>query len=151
MATTTPTSSSRKLFENENIESTSGKRPVLTVVLSNQKKVKGIVPTVRTRPPYWFGFQTMNTIARIANMPLIQTSSFTELVKKCMCESEAHEMVESNPFFLFVAQEEWPSIRTDGKDGMHFNLIQIPSDVEVGDHGFALNYHISIYFEIEII
>jgi hypothetical protein len=82
-------------------------------------------------------------------MPLIQTPSFTELVKKCMCESEAHEMVESNPSFPFVAQEEWPFIRTDGKDGMHFNLTHIPSDVEVGDHGFALDYHISIHFEIE--
>jgi hypothetical protein len=51
MATTTPTSSSRKLFENENIESTNGKRPVFAVVLSSQKKVKGIAPTERTRPP----------------------------------------------------------------------------------------------------
>lgn len=149
MATITPTSSSRKLFENENIDSTSGKRPVLAVVLSSQKKVKGIAPTERTRPPYWLGFQAMNTIAKFANMPLIQTPSFTELVKKGMCESEAHEMVESSPSFPFVAQEEWPSIRTDGKEGMHYNLTQIPSDVEVGDHGFALDYHISIHFEIE--
>jgi hypothetical protein len=32
---------------------------------------------------------------------------------------------------------------------MHFNLTQIPSDVEVGDHEFALDYYISIHFEIE--
>jgi hypothetical protein len=65
MATTTPTSSSRKLFENENIDSTNGKRPVLAVVLSSQKKIKGIAPTKRTRPPYWLGFQAMNTIAKL--------------------------------------------------------------------------------------
>ena len=50
MATTTPTSSSRKLFENENVDSTSEKRPLLVVILSSQKKVKGIAPTEIKRP-----------------------------------------------------------------------------------------------------
>ena len=145
----TPTSSSRKLFENEKIDSTSGKRPVHAVVLSSQKKVKGSAPTKRICPPYWISFQAMNTLAKVANMPLIQLPSFTELVKKCMNEPEVHEMVESFPSFPFVAQEEWHSKRTDGKDGMHYNLTQIPSDVEVGENEFALDYHISIHFEIE--
>ena len=82
-------------------------------------------------------------------MSLIQTTSFTELVKRSMCEFKAHEMVESSPSFLFVAQEEWSSKRTDGKEGMHYNLTHISLDVKVGDHGFALDYHISIHFEIE--
>ena len=91
----------------------------------------------------------MNTIAKAANMPLIQLHSFTELVKMGMNGPEAHEMVESSSSFPFVAQEEWPSKRTDGKEGMHYNLTQIPSDVKVGENGFALDYHISIHFEIE--
>ena len=45
MTTTTPTSLSPKLFENENVGSIYDKRPVFTVVLSSQKKVKGLVPT----------------------------------------------------------------------------------------------------------
>ena len=45
MATTTPTSSSRKLFENEKVNTISGKCPMLVVVLSSQKKVKGLVTT----------------------------------------------------------------------------------------------------------
>ena len=32
---------------------------------------------------------------------------------------------------------------------MYFNLTQIPLYVEVGDHRFALDYHISIHFEIK--
>ena len=60
-------------------------------------------------------------------------------------------MVESSSSFPFVFQEEWPSKRTDGNDGIHYNLTQIPSDVEVGEKGFALDYHVSIHFEIEII
>ena len=102
MATTTPTSSSRKLFENEKIYAVSGKRPVLAVVLSSQKKVKGIVPTEIQCGSYWLDFQSMNTIAINANMPLIQTPSLTELVKRGMCESETHKMVESSPSFPFV-------------------------------------------------
>ena len=149
MATSTPTLSSRKLFENENVDSINGKRPVLAVVLSSQKKVKGIKPSEIGRAPYWFGFHAMNSIAKAANMPLIQTPSFTELVKNGVSEFEAHEMVESCPSFPFVDQKEWPSKRIDGKKGMHFNLTQIPLDVEVGDHGFALDYHISIHFELE--
>ena len=145
----TPTSSSHKLFENEKIDSTSGKRPMHAAVLSTQKKVKGSAPTKRICPPYCISFQAMNTLAKVANMPLIQLPSFTELVKKCMNEPEVHEMVESSPSFPFVAQEESHSKRTDGKDGMHYNLTQIPSDVEVGENEFALDYHISIHFEIE--
>ena len=149
MATTTPTSSSHKLFEKENVDSAKGKRPVLVVVLTSQKKVKGLVPTETQRPPYWFGFQAMNTLVTSANMSLIQTPSFTNLVKRGMCEFEAHEVVESSPSFPFVDQEEWHFKRTDGKEGMHFNLTQIPLDVEMGDHRFTLDYHIFIHFEIE--
>ena len=82
-------------------------------------------------------------------MPLIQTTSFTELVKRSICEFKAHEMVESSPFFPFVAQEEWSSKRTDGKEGMHYDLTYISLDVKVGDYEFAFDYHISIHFEIE--
>ena len=37
----------------------------------------------------------------------------------------------------------------DGIEGQHFNLTQIPFDVEVDEHGFALYYQIAISFEIE--
>ena len=66
-----------------------------------------------------------------------------------MCESVTHEVVESSIFFPFVNQEEWHLKWTDGKEELNFNLTQIPLDVEVGDHGFALDYHTSIHFEIE--
>ena len=37
----------------------------------------------------------------------------------------------------------------DGNEEMQYNLTQIPFDVEIDEHGFVLNYKISIYFEIE--
>lgn len=37
----------------------------------------------------------------------------------------------------------------DGKEGKNFNLILVPIDIQVDKHSFALDYHISIYFELE--
>ena len=45
-------------------------------------------------------------------------------------------------------QEKWPNSREDGKESHHFNLTQIPSDVEIDNFGFSLNYQIAIIFEI---
>ena len=36
----------------------------------------------------------------------------------------------------------------DGIEGQHFNLTQIPFDVDVDEHGFSLDYQIAISFEI---
>ena len=36
----------------------------------------------------------------------------------------------------------------NGIEGQHFNLTQIPFDVDVDEHGFALDYQIAISFEI---
>ena len=47
-------------------------------------------------------------------------------------------------FFSFVIQEKWPNSRKDGKMGQHFNLTQIPLDVEVDRFGFSFYYHIAI-------
>jgi len=65
-----------------------------------------------------------------------------------MAHEDALEQVSSTPSFPYVVQEEWPSQRPDGKEGMHFNLTQLPCDVEVGENGFSLDYHVSIHFEI---
>ena len=64
-----------------------------------------------------------------------------EIEEPTECQQAIHS-------FLFVIQEEWPSKREDGIEGQHFNLIQIPFDVEADEHGFALDYQIAISFEI---
>ena len=72
----------------------------------------------------------------------------SELVKERMEIDEATEYQQATPSFPFVIQEEWPSKREDGIEGRHFNLTQIPFDVEVDEHGFVLDYQIAISFEI---
>ena len=70
------------------------------------------------------------------------------LVKNGMREKEARECQTVEASFSFVIQEEWPNSREDDKTGQHFNLTQIPSDVEVDRFGFSFDYHIAIYFEM---
>ena len=74
--------------------------------------------------------------------------SISELIRKGMEIDEATECQQATPLFPFVIQEEWPSKRMDRIEGQHFNLTQIPFDIEVDKHGFALDYQIAISFEI---
>ena len=64
-----------------------------------------------------------------------------EIEKATKCQN-------ATPSFPFIIQDEWPYKREDGKERQHFNLTQIPFDVEVDEHGFSLDYHITIIFEI---
>jgi len=151
MASPNLVSTSRKLFQSVNNETTeiaSVKRPVVDTVPSSQKKVKGTTSAMMQRPLFWLGFPALNELAKIANEPHEHSPSISELVKKGVSQDEAMEYVNSTPSFPFVTQEKWPSTRPDGKEGIHFNLTQIPHEVEVGEHGFALDYHISIHFEV---
>ena len=39
--------------------------------------------------------------------------------------------------FPYVPQVEWASKRQDGLKGQHYNLTQLPFDVEVDENGFS--------------
>ena len=70
------------------------------------------------------------------------------LIKKSMKIENAIECQNEISLFPFVIQEKQPSKRKDGKEGQHFNLTQIPFDIEVDEHGFFLDHHIAITYEI---
>ena len=70
------------------------------------------------------------------------------LVENGMREADALECQKAISCYPFVVQEEWPNSREDGKDGQHYNLTQVPSDVEVDAFGFSLDYQIAIHFEM---
>ena len=57
-------------------------------------------------------------------------------------------MQNAKSSFPYVPQIEWPSKREDGIEGQHFNLTQLPFDVEVDENGYSLDYQISIHFEL---
>ena len=117
-------------------------------VTISQKKAKGKLIFESKRPPFWLGFQAMNWTNRAKDYPVDSMELTSELIKRGMEIEEATECQQAIPSFLFVIQEEWPSKREDGIERQHFNLIQIPFDVEVDEHGFTLDYQIAISFEI---
>ena len=151
MATTpNTTAATRKLFEhnNESMDVSNGqKRQVNVSVVSSQKKAKG-KGKIFQRPPFWLGYHALNAIACNNDEPLEPTHSVSQLVKMGMAHNEALEHLEAVPSFPYIPQEAWPSKRIDGKEGGHFNLTQVPFDVEIDEGGFALDYQIAITFEL---
>jgi hypothetical protein len=90
----------------------------------------------------------MNWTNRGKGLPMDSHETVATLVKNGMREKEAKECQTAISSFPYVLQEEWPNSREDGKEGQHFNLTQIPSDVEVDKFGFAFDYQIAILFEL---
>ena len=105
-----------------------------------QKKAKGKPNVGSTRPPFWLGFQAMNWTNRGKGLPKDSHLPIITLVTNGIREKEARECLSTTPSFPFVIQEEWPNSKEDGKSGQHFNLTQIPSDVEVDKFGFSFDY-----------
>ena len=147
----TVAATTRKLFE-QNVEpidtlTNSQKQGISVTVVSSQKKAKGKGVTLQ-RPPFWLGYHTMNAIACENGEALEPTLSISELVKFEIVHEEALEHLEAVPFFPYILQEAWPSKRADGKVGGHFNLTQVPFDVERTENGFALDYQVAISFKL---
>ena len=116
---------------------------------SSQKKTKGKSKTLSKRPNFWLGFQAMNWTNRGKGLPMDSHEPVAVLVESGMREANAIECQSAISCFPFVVQDEWPNSREDGKKGQHYNLTQVPSDVEVDAFGFSLDYQIAIHFEME--
>ena len=68
-------------------------------------------------------------------------------MKKEIDFDEAKEMQNAKPSFPYVPQTEWPSKREDEIEGQHFNLTQLPFDMEVDENGFSFDYQVAVHFE----
>jgi hypothetical protein len=71
-----------------------------------------------------------------------------DLVLQGYTKNEAEEMLQAIVAFPRVPQTLYPSTREDKVLGQHYNLTQIPFEVEVHpDTGLSLEYHVTIFFE----
>ena len=147
-ASTTNVDMEMGMVDENEIISSSQKRPTMAQVTISQKKAKGKLVVEPKHPPFWLGFQAMNWTNRSMDYPIDKMELISELIRKGMEIDEATKWQQATPSFPFVIQEEWPFKRGDGIEGQHFNLTQIPFDVEVDENGFALDYQIAISFEI---
>ena len=114
----------------------------------SQKKANGKSKVILKRPHFWLGFQAINWTNRGNGLPMDSHEPVAVLVKSGMREADALECQNAISCFPFVVQEEWPNSREDSKEGQHYNLTQVPSDVEVDAFGYSLDYQIAIHFEL---
>jgi hypothetical protein len=71
-----------------------------------------------------------------------------DLVLQGYTKNEAEEMLQAIVAFPRVPQTLYPSTREDKVLGQHYNLTQIPFEVEVHpDTGLSLDFHVTIFFE----
>ena len=71
-----------------------------------------------------------------------------ELMKRKIDFDETKEMQSARLSFPYVPKKEWPSKRADGKEGQHYNITQLPFDIEVDENGYSFDYQMSIHFEL---
>ena len=70
----------------------------------------------------------------------------SEFVKGEMNVKEALKCQNCVPSYPYVPQEMWPNI--DDLETKKIHLIKVLSDIDVCE-GFSMNYHISLFFQID--
>jgi len=130
------------------------KRTTLEDDQSTQKKSKGAIMTMTLLqqpilPEFWYGFSNMETLAYEVGMPpIINKATKDELIAHGYNSQEATELTKARMSFPQVPQKLWQTMQPDNIVGQHFNLIQIPFDVEVNMHiQLAFDYYILLHFE----
>ena len=97
-------------------------------------------------PPLWLGFEAMERIAIDGGAPRFIEPA--PIQKKGRSEKEATEFLAAVFSYPHVGQTLYPLVRPDGIEGQHFNIIQIPFEVETDPKtGLSYNYQVAIYFE----
>ena len=120
-------------------------------VTSAEKRSKATSAEKRTRPAtkektppphFWFGFETMERIA------IAEGTSDMSKGKKIRSEKETAELLTLVFSYPHVGQTLFPLERPDGIEGQHFNITQLPFEVEVDpDTGLSYDYQVAIYFQ----
>ena len=136
------------VVEENEIINTSQKRTTSALVTITQKKAKSKKSLGSNGLSLWLGFPALNHINKHKELPYESIETTRELMKKGIDFDEAKEMQSAQSSFPYVPQIEWPYKREDGIEGQHFNLTQLPFDVEVDENGFSFDYQVSIHFEL---
>jgi hypothetical protein len=125
-----------------------------TIETSSKKKSKGaeelhvIIPEI-PNIKYWLGFNYMEQLAKEAGtLECTVDGSIEDLVARGYMRTEAKELETSIVSYPRVPQVLYPSTRYDKVLGQHYNLTQLPFEVETNPvTGLFLDFHITIYFE----
>jgi hypothetical protein len=126
------------------------KRSGNTKTPSTEKKNKS---TPKETPPttqhFWLGFEMLEKLALEEGAQVVPIpTSMHNLIKAGFPEKEAKDFLKAVHSFPHVAQTCFPLCRNDGVAGQHFNLTQLPFEIETDpDTGLSQDYHVAIYFQ----
>ena len=117
-------------------------------VISTEKKGKS---TTKERPPkthpYWLGFEAMEKLA-IEEGHILEPTPSPHNVKKGRSDKEVAELLTAVFSYPHTTQTFFPLVRPDGIDGQHFNITQIPFEIETDpDTRLSYDYQVAIYFQ----
>jgi hypothetical protein len=112
---------------------------------SAEKKTK---PAPKEKSPptkqFWLGFEAMEKGAPLSFTP----TPINNLTRSGFSEKEAKEFLKSVLSYPHVEQTCFPLCRPDGIAGQHYNITQLPFEVEIDpDTGLSHDYHVPIYFQ----
>jgi hypothetical protein len=132
---------------------TTGKAKDTDGECSNKKNRSEIVLRItapeKEKPRYWMGFSYMEQlIVEDGILECTSDESVDDLVAKGYIRAEAEEMESAIVAFPRTTQKLYPSKRSDKVLGQHYNITQLPFEVETHpDTGLSLDFHVTIYFE----
>ena len=98
--------------------------------ISTEKKGK---PATKEKPPkthpYWLGFEAMEKLV-IEEEHILEPTPTPHNVKKGRSDKEVAELLIAVFSYPHTTQTLFPLVRPDGIDGQHFNITQIPFEIE---------------------
>ena len=117
---------------------------------SAQKKTKS---APKEGPPptkqFWLGFEMMEKLAIEEGTPIHATpTTLHSLIRNGFSNKEAREFLKATSAYPHVSQSCFPVSRPDGITEQHFNITQLPFEVETDpDTGLSLDYQVAVYFQ----
>ena len=114
---------------------------------SSSEKISKPINKEKASPiqQFWLGFEAMEKLAIEEDTVLCFNQNNG---KKGRSEKEAMELTTSVYSYPHVGQALFPINRPDGIEGQHFNVTQLPFEVETDPiTGLSYDYQVAIYFQ----
>ena len=116
---------------------------------SAEKKTKPTPKELIPTRQFWLGFEMMERLAIDEGASLIPTpTSIHTLIRAGFPEKEAKDFLNAVPSFPRVSQSLFPTSRPDGIAGQHYNITQLPFEIDTDpDTGLSHDYQVAIFLQ----
>jgi hypothetical protein len=99
---------------------------------------------------FWLGFEVMKKLAKEQGLEeLFNDESIADRITRGIPRKETEELECVSISYPRVPQTLYPSERSDGINGQHFNLTQLPQEIEIDPISrLSKDFHIAIHFQL---